>query len=74
METSIFKKAFLLVALSLTTGLIGAQTPKALEVKELKLSNGMNIWLNEDHSQPKVFGAVVVNAGGKDCPNTGIAH
>ena len=74
MESSLFKKAFLLVALSLTTGLIGAQTPKALEVKELKLSNGMNIWLNEDHSQPKVFGAVVVNAGGKDCPNTGIAH
>ena len=39
-----------------------------LEVKELK------VWLNEDHSQPKVFGAVVVKAGAKDCPNTGIAH
>ena len=45
-----------------------------LEVKELKLSNGMTVWLNEDHSQPKVFGAVVVRAGGKDYPNTGIAH
>ena len=45
-----------------------------LEVKEFKLSNGMTVWLNEDHSQPKVFGAVVVNAGAKDCPNTGIAH
>ena len=45
-----------------------------LEVKELKLSNGMTVWLNEDHSQPKVFGAVVVKAGAKDCPNTGIAH
>ena len=52
----------------------GAQTPKALEVKETSLSNGMKVWLNEDHSQPKVFGAVVVNAGGKDCPDTGIAH
>ena len=37
-----------------------------LEVKEFKLSNGMTVWLNEDHSQPKVFGAVVVNAGAKD--------
>ena len=51
-----------------------AQMPKALEVKELTLSNGMAVWLNEDHAQPKVFGAVVVNAGAKDCPNTGIAH
>ena len=51
-----------------------AQMPKALEVKELKLSNGMTVWLNEDHSQPKIYGGVVVNAGAKDCPNTGIAH
>ena len=49
-------------------------TQAQLQVKELKLSNGMTVWLNEDHSQPKVFGAVVVKAGAKDCPNTGIAH
>lgn len=55
----------LLIALSITA---------QLQVKELKLSNGMTVWLNEDHSQPKVFGAVVVKAGAKDCPNTGIAH
>ncbi|MBQ1701154.1 MAG: insulinase family protein, partial [Prevotella sp.] len=47
---------------------------EALKVKELKLSNGMTVMLNEDHSQPQVFGAVVVKAGGKDSPNTGIAH
>lgn len=46
----------------------------ALQVKEYKLDNGLTIWLNEDHSQPKVFGAVVVKAGAKDCPDTGIAH
>ena len=46
----------------------------ALQVKEYKLNNGLTVWLNEDHSQPKVFGAVVVKAGAKDCPNTGIAH
>ena len=45
-----------------------------LQVKESKLSNGMTVWLNEDHTQPKVYGAVVVKAGAKDCPNTGIAH
>ena len=45
-----------------------------LDVKELTLSNGLTVWLNEDHTQPIVYGAVVVNAGSKDCPNTGIAH
>ena len=34
----------------------------------------MKVWLNVDHSQPKVFGAVVVGAGSVDCPETGIAH
>lgn len=45
-----------------------------LQVHEYTLSNGLTVWLNEDHSQPKVFGAVVVKAGAKDCPDTGIAH
>jgi predicted Zn-dependent peptidase len=34
----------------------------------------MAVWLNEDHSQPKIFGAIVVKAGAKNSPNTGIAH
>ena len=69
------KKTIVLMMLAQTVlTCLQAQTPQALEVKELTLSNGMSVWLNEDHSQPKVFGAVVVNAGAKDCPNTGIAH
>ena len=44
------------------------------EVKEYILDNGLTVWLNEDNSQPKVFGAVVVKAGAKHCPDTGIAH
>ena len=60
----------LLLLAALTASAVSAQ----LQVQELKLSNGMTVWLNEDHSQPKVFGAVVVKAGAKDCPNTGIAH
>ncbi len=56
------------------TGILSAQIPNSLRVQEYTLSNGLTVWLNEDHTQPKVFGAVVVKAGSKDCPNTGIAH
>lgn len=48
--------------------------PEALKVKTFTLSNGMTVWINEDHSQPTAYGAVVVKAGAKDCPETGIAH
>lgn len=51
-----------------------AEDLNALKVKEYRLENELTVWLNEDHSQPKVFGAVVVKAGAKDCPDTGIAH
>ena len=44
------------------------------EVREYVFDNGLTVWLNEDHHQPKIFGAVVVKAGSKDSPNTGIAH
>ena len=64
------KRYVFAILVFLTSLCVNAQ----LQVKELKLSNGMTVWLNEDHSQPKVFGAVVVKAGAKDCPNTGIAH
>ena len=58
----------------LTAAALFSQIPAPLQVRELKLKNGMTVWLNEDHSQPKVYGEVVVRAGAKDCPNTGIAH
>ncbi|MCR5680553.1 MAG: insulinase family protein [Prevotella sp.] len=68
-------KRIALLALTAFVSLLAvANGSKALQVKELKLSNGLTVWLNEDHSQPKVFGALVVKAGAKDCPNTGIAH
>ena len=54
--------------------LLAMSQSSALQVQELELSNGMKVWLNVDHSQPKVFGAVVVGAGSVDCPDTGIAH
>lgn len=70
-----FMKYLTIVALfSFSTNILSAQLSESLQVKEHKLSNGMTVWLNEDHSQPKVFGAVVVKAGAKDTPDTGIAH
>jgi len=48
--------------------------PASADVKEHVLDNGLTVWLNEDHHQPKIFGAVIVNAGSKDSPDTGIAH
>ena len=66
------KRLFLLLCILLVAASFRAETP--LQVKTLRLSNGFTVWLNEDHAQPRVFGAVVVKAGAKDCPNTGIAH
>jgi len=67
------KRTLLFLTAALLTGVsLVAQNP--LQVRETTLSNGMKVWLNEDHSQPKCYGAVVVRAGAVDCPDTGIAH
>ena len=59
--------------------IVGQQTAMAqspLKVTTHKLSNGLTVFLNEDHTTSKVFGAVVVKAGGVNDPKdaTGIAH
>ena len=66
------KRVSLVLVCLLSAVLLYAQNP--LDVKTFTLSNGMEVWINEDHSLPKVFGAVVVKAGARDCPGTGIAH
>lgn len=68
------KKVFISVFAVLLCLTVFAQSPKELEVKTFTLSNGMEVWINEDHGRPSVFGAIVVKAGAKDCPGTGIAH
>ena len=68
------RRTFYLLTCFFVFSLGQAQVAPELQVKEITLQNGMTVWLNEDHSQPKVFGAVVVKAGSKDCPDTGIAH
>ena len=47
-----------------------------INVQYYELSNGLKVYLNEDNSASNVYGAVWVNAGGKNDPAdaTGIAH
>ncbi|MDR0333754.1 MAG: insulinase family protein [Dysgonamonadaceae bacterium] len=66
-----YKLIISLIAL-LWLQVVNAQSP--LEVRTFTLDNGLTVWLNEDHTQASVFGAVVVKAGAKDSPATGIAH
>ncbi|MCR4910575.1 MAG: insulinase family protein [Bacteroidales bacterium] len=67
-------KRFIVSAFALLAALCLHAQNNPLDVQEFKLSNGMQVWVNQDSSQPKVYGAVVVKAGGKDCPDTGLAH
>lgn len=43
-------------------------------VKEFILHNGLTVWISTDSSDSKVFGQVVVRAGAKETPNSGVAH
>jgi predicted Zn-dependent peptidase len=43
-------------------------------VTEHKLKNGFTVWINEDFERPVVYGGVVVKAGSKHSPDTGIPH
>ena len=47
-----------------------------LGLKEATLSNGMKVFLIENHNKPEIFGSFVVNVGSKNDPqdNTGMAH
>jgi predicted Zn-dependent peptidase len=66
-------KKILVFALMLLPIWVCAQT-EALKVKSFRLDNGLTVWLNEDHTQSSVQGMVIVKAGAKDSPATGIAH
>lgn len=64
----------------LTIGLFSffflAFSQEGLKVTTMKLQNGLTVYLNEDHNNPSVFGAVIVKGGSKRDPRdaTGIAH
>ncbi|MCI4669824.1 MAG: insulinase family protein [Bacteroidia bacterium] len=56
--------------------LVWAQENPLLKVQSYQLDNGLTIFLNEDSTATRVFGAVMVNAGAKhEFPEaTGMAH
>ncbi len=70
------KNTYLSFILLITCSVTFAQMAPQLKVKKFTLENGLTVYLNEDHSKPEVFGAVVVKAGSKNDPKefTGTAH
>ena len=68
------KRDGLLLMLLLCSTITLLASPNYPKVTTHTLSNGMTVWLNENHNLPKVDGAVVVKAGAMDSPNSGIAH
>ena len=72
---SLISLLFLNAGLSLNSYAVSFNTG-TVNVTQYKLSNGLTVILNEDHSKPEVFGVVMVKAGGKNDPAnaTGMAH
>lgn len=64
--------SLLFICINLTICLLAQSSP----ITTLTLKNGMNVVMCEDHSQPKIYGAVCVHVGSKNDPadNTGMAH
>ena len=55
---------------------LNCEKPSPLDVEIYTLENGLTVMLNEDRNETSVFGAVVIDGGGKRDPAdaTGIAH
>ncbi len=70
-----------IITLLLVFGLYAQVKPinnseQSLHVQTFRLSNGLKVILAEDHSEPQIYGAVIVHAGSKneDSLATGVAH
>jgi len=61
---------------SMVLSVVEAQVNPILELESYTLDNGLTVFLNQDTTANRVFGAVMVNAGGKhEYPDaTGMAH
>ena len=68
------KRIISIILLMAVAAVLHAQQP--VKVETFRLSNGLKVILCEEHSQPKVYGCVVVHAGSKnEKPTaTGVAH
>ncbi|MBQ1409264.1 MAG: insulinase family protein [Bacteroidales bacterium] len=69
------KTIFFFVTLACCAFSLHAQQ-KPIKVETHYLSNGLKVIMAEEHSQPKIYGAVMVHAGSKneDTAATGVAH
>lgn len=69
-------RKFSLFLLSLAVVFTAAAQKQNLKLETFYLSNGLKVIMAEDHSEPKIFGAVIVHAGSKneDTAATGVAH
>lgn len=65
-----------LILLAFVLAVVAASAQDKLKVETFWLSNGMKVILAEDHSEPQIFGSVIVHAGSKheDTAATGVAH
>ena len=68
-------KRFALFCMALFA-VLAVTAQNSLPVETFRLDNGLKVILCEEHSQPKIYGCVVVHAGSKnENPNaTGVAH
>ncbi len=69
-------KRICLFLLSLALCIGATAQNQDLKVETFYLSNGLKVIVCEDHSEPKIYGSVVVHAGSKneDTTATGVAH
>ena len=70
------KIAVLLLTLVFGVGHFSTAQKTPLNIETYTLDNGLKVYLNQDENASNVYGAVWVNAGGKNDPATatGIAH
>ena len=65
-----------IIGLLLCNFLVFSLFSQRMPIRQVTLSNGMNVLLCEYHEEPQIYGAVCVHAGSKNDPadNTGMAH
>lgn len=69
-------KRISILLISVAVCFAAAAQKQNLKLETFYLSNGLKVIMAEDHSEPKIFGAVIVHAGSKneDTAATGVAH
>lgn len=70
------KKQLLILFLAAQCAVLSVGAQEKLNVQTFYLDNGLKVIMAEEHSAPKIFGAVIVHAGSKneDTSATGVAH